>query len=94
MDRLSLRIITPTKLFIDQEVECVNMTTIDGDITVYKNHTPLISSLTLSKILVRNLNNKEEMYIHVHRGLLNVTGHQVKIITSNAYFVDKDGNKI
>ena len=44
--KLQLKIVTPEKLILDEEVESVSVPTTEGEITVLADHIPLIASLS------------------------------------------------
>lgn len=50
---LKLRIITPSELLFEGEVESVTMPGTVGSFTVLDNHAPIISSLESGKVVVR-----------------------------------------
>jgi len=49
--KLELKIITPEKLILDEQVESVTIPTINGEITVLADHIPIVTSLTSGDIV-------------------------------------------
>ncbi len=49
---LKLRVATPEKKFYDQEVDKIEIKTIDGTITVLPNHIPLLTLIKDGHIMV------------------------------------------
>lgn len=90
---IKLKIITPETLFIDdKEVDQVYLQTTDGDMTVLKNHAPLVSTLKIGTVWY-SIGN-EKTFVHVHRGIVKISQEQVKILTDSLYLIDEQGNKI
>lgn len=50
---LQLKILTPLGLVFDGEVDQVTVTTTSGEITVLRDHIPLVTTLTTGKVFVR-----------------------------------------
>ncbi len=93
MQLTKLKIITPEGVYIDDlEVEYANVKTSDGQITIYANHTSIVSTLLIGDM-------KYEIdgtikYIHLHRGIIRVSKDQIRILTQRLYEVDEKGQKI
>jgi len=79
---LQLKIITPKRLVLDQEVDSISCETVDGEITILPRHTPLLTLLTTGVITVKT--NKEEEYFSAGNGYVETDGQQVKILISRA----------
>jgi len=71
MTPFHLEIITQEKKALDEMVESVYVTTIDGDITVLANHTPYVSVLKPSGIIIRT--NGDEKVLAGTGGIIEVT---------------------
>lgn len=91
MNALKLKIITPTGIYLDQEVEFVNTQTTAGDMTIYSRHASIVSTLKIG--VIKYANESGLHYIHVHRGILKVSNNQVLILTQWLYLVDEKGKK-
>ncbi|AGR41761.1 F0F1 ATP synthase subunit epsilon [Spiroplasma diminutum] len=93
MQLTKLKIITPDEIYIDDlEVEYVNVRTADGQITVYANHSPVVSTLLIGDMKYEI--NGVIKYIHLHRGIIQVSKDQVKILTQRLYEVNEKGQRI
>ncbi len=68
--KLKLKIITPERLILEEEVESVIIPTIEGEITVLANHIPLIVSLTSGNIVANS--NGEDIPMAVVGGFVEV----------------------
>lgn len=81
--KLSLTITTPLQTVYSQEVDQVSVTTTLGEITVLPNHVPMISTLKVGHVVVKN-NNKEELFA-IDGGLLEVRkDHSVVILSDRS----------
>ncbi|AHI52403.1 F0F1 ATP synthase subunit epsilon [Spiroplasma culicicola] len=90
---INLKIITPEGTYIDNvPVDWVNVQTNAGEMTIYPRHAQLVSTLKIGTI--KFTNEQGLKYIHVHRGILQVTKDQVKILTQWLYEIDAKGKKI
>ena len=87
MSTFRLKIITQEEILLEQEVESLYVTTIDGDITVLAHHTPYVSVLKPSEILIK-INGKEESFACTG-GILEVTPEKVVILADSAVRSDK-----
>ncbi|AGR40755.1 F0F1 ATP synthase subunit epsilon [Spiroplasma taiwanense] len=93
MERIKLKIITPEGIYIDDlDVDYVSVRTTAGQIAIYANHTPIVSTLIIGDMKYER--EKDKKYIHLHRGIIQVSKKQVKILTQRLYEVDERGKKI
>ncbi|AUM62309.1 FoF1 ATP synthase subunit delta/epsilon [Spiroplasma monobiae] len=93
MELTKLKIITPEGIYIDDlKVESVSVRTADGQVTVFANHSPIVSTLLIGDMKYEL--NGTSKYIHLHRGILQVSKEQVKILTQRLYEVDEQGRRL
>ncbi len=82
MKKFSISIMTPKgKKFISDKVLFVNANLLEGEIGILANHTPLVSSLKISKLILK-LENEEKIGV-IHGGVFNVGKEEVSILTTN-----------
>ncbi|WP_338983620.1 hypothetical protein [Spiroplasma endosymbiont of Othius punctulatus] len=94
MDSLELRIVTPNGVYVDKlKIDQITIPTTNGQVTLLKNHMPLIGSLRLSYVKLKEAKSNTFRYIHIHRGIFELKKNVVKIVTQNAYDVDSQGYK-
>jgi F-type H+-transporting ATPase subunit epsilon len=86
MDSLKLKIITPQKQVVDQEVQSVTVPSADGDITVLPKHIHLLTLLQEGIITMKH-DNKEES-LAIGGGYLETNGKEANILVSRAYKQD------
>lgn len=87
--QLKLKIITLDGVYLNEEVDLVNLTTSSGNITILANHIPLISSIDISHMYIKK--NNETINFAIAGGTLFVSESECKIIT-NAIEKESDIN--
>jgi len=83
MNKILLKIITPEKIFFNDNVDQVTLPTTEGEITILKGHIPLISLISKGDILIKN-DNKEIVFAIVG-GFIETKDSEINIL---ADFVD------
>lgn len=84
---LKLKVITPRKIVLDEEVDSVTAPSSDGEITILKHHVNLFSLLVegIVKIKIKN----SEKFLSIGGGYLETNGKSLTILVSKAYGQDK-----
>jgi F-type H+-transporting ATPase subunit epsilon len=67
---MKLKIVTPARVLLEQEVDSVTVPTQTGEITVLKNHIPLVSNLKAGEL--RFALGSDTQYFAVSGGFLEV----------------------
>jgi len=83
MKKLKLKIVTPEKMLLEEEVVQVSVSTALGQITVLPNHLPMVSQLAPGEIVVKRDGHTEDL-MAVSGGLLEVLPDQVVILADTA----------
>lgn len=78
--KLQLKIVTPEKLILEEEVESVTVPTTEGEITVLADHIPLIAQLSSGNIIANS--NEEEVPMAVVGGFVEVRKDDNKTIVA------------
>lgn len=92
MSNLELRIVTPNGVFCDKlEIEQITIPTTNGQVTLLRNHMPLIGALQLSYMKLKEIKSNDFRYIHIHKGIFELNKNMLLIVTQNAYDVDSQG---
>lgn len=82
---LKFQITTPEKVLIDQEVESVTLPTEMGQITIMKNHVPLVANLVPGELKYKH--NGQDTFFAVSGGFVEVKkGNKVIILADTAEF--------
>ncbi len=79
---LHFQLITPDETVYDGNVVSVTLPSADGEITVLEKHIPIISTLMPGSMVVRN--EKGEMIFAVSRGVIEVDGGSVRVLSDIA----------
>jgi F-type H+-transporting ATPase subunit epsilon len=79
---LSLKIITPERIVLDEKVEEISARAIDGDFAVLPNHQPLITALAID--ILRYKSNGVEHSAAVMGGLFEVGENEVTVLSDVA----------
>ncbi|MCX6736248.1 MAG: ATP synthase F1 subunit epsilon [Candidatus Parcubacteria bacterium] len=87
MKNFRLKIITQEEVLLETEVESLYVTTIDGDINVLPHHTPYVSVLKPSEVIIKK-DGKEESFACTG-GILEVTPEKVVILADSAVRTDQ-----
>lgn len=89
MAQLHLKIVTPEKLLVDEEVSQVNVSTEQGEIGILPNHANLMAKLTPGELIIKKNGKAESMAIG--DGFLQVANNTLTVMTDLAtYAVDID----
>jgi len=84
---LKLEIVTPEATAYSEEVEMVTLTGSEGELGVYPNHVPLLT--TLKPGALRVLKDGKETFLAVGEGFVEITGDSVSVLTDVALEASK-----
>ncbi|WP_253308383.1 F0F1 ATP synthase subunit epsilon [Rickettsia endosymbiont of Orchestes rusci] len=89
-ETINIKIITPVNIVFEAKAKMVTMPGEEGIFGVLPNHAPLIASLKpgLVKISINNLSGQDTIYF-IYKGMAEVTGIEVNIVTEFAINVTK-----
>ena len=79
---LKLRIVTPERVVLEQDVEQVTATAVDGELSILPDHEPIVTALAIDMLRYRL--NKEDEYAAVMGGILEVKNNEVTILSDLA----------
>lgn len=82
MAKLHLEIITPERVVLSDEVDSVTVPAIEGEITVLPSHISLFTRVKPGEM--HYLKGKEERFMAVNEGFLEVSSDKVNILTDYA----------
>ena len=89
---LKLKIITPQKIVMEEDVKSVTVPSFEGEITILPHHTNLFSLLIEGIVTIRKKN--EEDYLSIGGGYVETNGRDLRILVSRAYGQDEIDNKL
>jgi len=88
MPTIHLRVITPERTLLDEDVAEVTLQTKNGQISILPNHMPLISEVEPGEIIVKN--KIEDHVVLVYGGFIYVRkGSEVLILADAAEHLDE-----
>ena len=82
MATLKLEIVTPEKTAYSEDVEMVTLPGSEGELGVYPNHVPLLTTLNPGELRV--LKGGRESFLAVGEGFVEITGDAVSVLTDMA----------
>lgn len=81
-ETLRLEIVTPEKTAYSENVEMVTLPGSEGELGVYPNHVPLLTTLNPGELRV--LKDGKEIFLAIGEGFVEVTGAGVSVLTDMA----------
>ena len=82
MATLKLEIVTPEKTAYSEDVEMVTLPGSEGELGVYPNHVPLLTTLNPGELRV--LKGGKETFLAIGEGFVEVAGSAVSVLTDMA----------
>ncbi len=80
MSLFNLKIITPEKIYLNEDIKQLNIKTIDGNIGILPHHSPLFSMIEISILNFIGKDDKKKL-LAIGGGAINVKDNQAIIIT-------------
>src|SRR5436189_3797226 len=82
MATLRLEIVTPEATAYSEDVEMVTLPGAQGELGVYPNHVPLLTTLNPGELRV--LKGGRETFLAIGEGFVEITGNSVSVLTDMA----------
>jgi len=82
MATLRLEIVTPEKTAYSEDVEMVTLPGSEGELGVYPNHVPLLTTINPGELRV--LKGGKESFLAIGEGFVEITGTAVSVLTDMA----------
>lgn len=82
MAEVHLEIVTPDRLFFDEDVDSVIVRGMEGDLAVLKGRAPIVTPLRIGK--VRIFQNNTERIASVCSGYISAVNDKITIVTDAA----------
>jgi F-type H+-transporting ATPase subunit epsilon len=82
MATLKLEIVTPETTAYSEDVEMVTLPGSEGELGVYPNHVPLLTTLNPGELRV--LKGGKESFLAIGEGFVEITGSTVSVLTDMA----------
>ena len=81
-DTLKLEIVTPEKTAYSEDVEMVTLPGSEGELGVYPNHVPVLTTLNPGELRV--VKGGKETFLAIGEGFVEITGTSVSVLTDMA----------
>lgn len=83
MATFMVKVVTPTKIVVEQEADFLLVRTSEGDLGILANHFPLVAELADGQMKIRK--DKREKFFRVEGGFIEISNNQVTILANQAY---------
>lgn len=93
MTTAQLRIITPSKVALEQEVRQITIPTVDGEITVLPRHEKYFTMLKEGIITILGSDGEDD-YLAIGGGYMETDGKTITVLVSRAYGQDEIDEKM
>jgi F-type H+-transporting ATPase subunit epsilon len=84
----NLSIVTPEKIFYENEVASLVAPGIEGYLGVLSNHAPLITAVTPGKVTIKD-NSDKELVLSVSDGFLEVSANTATLLVDSAEYASE-----
>ncbi len=86
MSQLHLKIVTPEKLLVDEEVSGVNVSTEQGQLGILPNHASLMAKLSPGELIIKKGGKTDSLAIG--DGFLQIVNNNLTVMTDLATYAD------
>lgn len=86
MSSLHLKVITPKKIVLEEEVSSVTIPSVNGELTILPRHTNFFALLSEGIITIKK--SGKEDYMAIGGGYVETDRHELRILVSRAYGQD------
>ncbi|MEX1052385.1 MAG: ATP synthase F1 subunit epsilon [Patescibacteria group bacterium] len=80
---MKLRIITPRKIILEEEISSITLPSVEGEITILPNHISLFSMLNEGVVKIKY--ERKEDFLAIGGGYVETNGEYVNLLVSRAY---------
>ncbi len=77
---MHIKVVTPTGVYMDREVNSVHVKSVEGEMTLLPNHTPLFAALVPCPLILKDESNEEKTYA-LSGGFLKFENGNTTILT-------------
>ena len=84
---MKLRIITPKKMVLEEDINSITLPSAEGEITILPNHVNLFS--LLKEGIVKIKYDRKEDFLAIGGGYVETNGEYVNLLVSRAYDQDE-----
>ncbi len=87
MTRLYLKVVTPDKLFFEGEIDMFVARTIEGDVGILLNHSPLVTILDIGRLVIKN--GDERKVAACAGGYIDVRNNNITVVSDACEWEDE-----
>lgn len=87
MTRLNLKVVTPDKLFFEGEIDMLVARTIEGDVGILLNHSPLVTILDIGRLVIKN--GDERKVAACAGGYIDVRNNNITVVSDACEWEDE-----
>lgn len=87
MTRLYLKVVTPDKLFFEGEIDMLVARTIEGDVGILLNHSPLVTILDIGRLVIKN--GDEKKVAACAGGYIDVRNNNITVVSDACEWEDE-----
>lgn len=87
MTRLYLKVVTPDKLFFEGEIDMLVARTIEGDVGILLNHSPLVTILDIGRLVIKN--GDERKVAACAGGYIDVRNNYITVVSDACEWEDE-----
>ena len=87
MKSFLLEIVSPERLAYAEQVEHVSVPSVNGQLTILPHHTALFAALEEGEVIIRK--DKENQFLAIGGGYVEVSKEKVMLLVSRAYHADE-----
>lgn len=79
MNRLYLKVVTPDKWFFEGEIDMLVARTIEGDVGILLNHSPLVTILDIGRLVIKD--GDERKIAACAGGYIDVRNNNITVVS-------------
>ena len=87
MNRLYLKVVTPDKLFFEGEIDMLVARTIEGDVGILLNHSPLVTILDIGRLVIKD--GDERKVAACAGGYIDVRNNNITVVSDACEWEDE-----
>lgn len=87
MTRLYLKVVTPDKLFFEGDIDMLVARTIEGDVGILLNHSPLVTILDIGRLVIKN--GDERKVAACAGGYIDVRNNNITVVSDACEWEDE-----
>ena len=87
MNRLYLKVVTPDKLFFEGEIDMLVARTIEGDVGILLNHSPLVTILDIGRLVIKD--GDERKIAACAGGYIDVRNNNITVVSDDCEWEDE-----